>query len=176
MGNVSTFFRYIKMPSLVHNVPEFIYGLISGISNAFALIAVLYLVKSLFELDFICICEEDHHLDIEYILLDIAFILCPILIIFCIVFCMKKDTLWISKFQCCNCIFNAIIIFIGSAVFWLSAVFLDGDWYVCLQLKNDPQYQNISWKEEKDFTPDERIFFNKHKSTSLVSIHLNSQS
>lgn len=150
------------MTQLVHNVPDIFFGLLK-MKNIFALFVVLYLIKCLFELDFLCPCEP------EMAYYELGFLICPVVILWIVVCLFESDTPYVTKYEACNKIIYFIIAFFACASLWCSAVLLEGDWWLCVFTKNVTEHQNIACKDESNFTIEERIIAARHKNESLVS-------
>ncbi|KAG5283822.1 hypothetical protein AALO_G00046530 [Alosa alosa] len=148
------------MTHLVHDVPEIVLSLIK-VKNIFVLIAILYLVKSLFELDFECSCEP------EIAKHEVGFILLPILIICLVVYLFESNIQNVTKCQFCNVLLYIISIACTAASFWFSAVLLEGDWWLCVFTKNVTEHQRISCKDPRNFTTEEKMINALYKNDSF---------
>lgn len=152
------------MTHLVRNLPDIVLTVLSGATNIFALIAIFYLIRCLFDLEFLCSCEPQpaYH--------EVAFIVCPIFIIFLVAYLLKSSTPVVTGYKIWDEILYGLSTIAASTTFWISAVFLEGDWWLCISTKNVTEHQNISCKNRSDFTTEENIFFAQQRSYSHVSM------
>ncbi|XP_062389456.1 proteoglycan 4-like [Sardina pilchardus] len=130
---------------MVHYTPEAFITLLTKTANAFVALVTFLILKFVLELDFHCSCSRGFHMyDIVYIVLP------PLIILF-----LGYVVDWNQNGKICHgrCSFiklmKLMLHIVLASTFWLSAVFLDGDWFACYMAKHGNMTMDLPCKENE---------------------------
>ena len=158
------------MPHSGHDVPQTMVSLLTKAAGAFVLLVIFFIFKYIFELDFICSCSPGvHPFGILYMVLP-PWIICVLL------YAMNKTyqkLFCCGPFRrcnhCCSFAVQQVIQLLSIGLFWIAAVFIDGDWYVCYTGNKDEKHMKIPCTKKDNMTYEENKFVIKCKNESIVS-------
>ena len=138
------------MPNPARALPSDLYTLLSTAANAFVALVTFYILKYIFELTFHCTCSHSY---------DLMYLCAPPCIIFFLVSIIVKHQLFSGYQSLMNkdCDWVRFVLehslrFVLICLFWLAAVFLDGDWYECYYAKNRMECKDETLSYEKNST------------------------
>lgn len=163
------------------DVPQRLLSVLTKAAGVFVLLAV-FILEYILNLNFPCFCKPAWESPLHTGPHGLLYILCPPTIITCAImlvdkmyqktFSNKRCSGCCTNYNCCNCFFSLTklgITFLSIVFYWIAAVFIDGEWYVCYQTNNHPKQVGLPCKETENLTYDERLVITDYKTDSVVS-------
>ncbi|KAK6309773.1 hypothetical protein J4Q44_G00196540 [Coregonus suidteri] len=166
----------------LHNfdVPQRLLSLLTKAAGVFVLLAV-FILEYILNLNFPCFCRPAWDSTQPIGLHGLLYMLCPPIIITSVImlvdkmyqktFCRKRCSGCCRKCNCCNCFCSLTkigITFLSVVLYWIAAVFIDGEWYVCYKTNNHPKQVGIPCKKTENLTYDERLVITDYKTDSVA--------
>lgn len=156
------------------DVPQRLLSVLTKAAGVFVLLAV-FILEYILNLNFPCFCKPAWESPLHIGYHGIIYMLCPPMIITCGI--MLVDKMYQKTFcrkicnDCpCNCFCSSTklgITFLSVGLYWIAAVLIDGEWYVCYQTNNHPKQVGLPCRT--NLTYDERLVITDYKTDSVVS-------
>ncbi|CAJ1079042.1 uncharacterized protein LOC117819697 [Xyrichtys novacula] len=155
------------MPRLKKGFPQRLITVFTHAVSSVLLIGVYFMVQYLFDKDFVCSCKKGEYLNgLLYIFLP------PVILAWLVnitkpihrrrifsLWCFQRGNVFLSS------ILNFPIDYVSLGVIWITAVFFDGDWYLCIRTNLDPSQTGIPCRS--NLTDKESRIKDDIKATSL---------